>query len=31
MIDHDDLEEFQDPPTYDLEGEGYFAIPFSDC
>ena len=23
MIDHDNLEEFRDPQTYDLEDEGY--------
>jgi hypothetical protein len=23
MIDHDHLEEFRDPQTYDLEDEGY--------
>lgn len=26
MIDHDNLEEFRDPQTYDLEDEGYRAI-----
>jgi 2-polyprenyl-3-methyl-5-hydroxy-6-metoxy-1,4-benzoquinol methylase len=25
MIDHDNLEEFRDPQTYDLEDEGYDA------
>src|SRR5713226_5737744 len=24
MIDHDNLEEFRDPQTYDLEDEGYY-------
>ena len=26
MIDHDNLEEFRDPQTYDLEDEGYPAL-----
>ncbi len=26
MIDHDNLEEFRDPQTYDLEVEGYHEI-----
>ena len=24
MIDHDNLEEFRDPQTYDLQDEGYY-------
>ncbi len=24
MIDHDNLEEFRDPQTFDLEDEGYY-------
>ena len=36
MIDHDNLEEFRDPQTYDLEDEGYYddwqlAARTSDC
>jgi len=26
MIDHDNLEEFRDPQTYDLQDEGYYML-----